>query len=57
VNRDVKKAVEAYWAGKLSVEELLRVAAEVRKWNWQHIQAQGIHMLIPLIHSFMHTCN
>jgi 5-methyltetrahydropteroyltriglutamate--homocysteine methyltransferase len=38
----VKKAVEAYWAGKSSAEELEKVAAEVRKASWTSVKAHGV---------------
>jgi 5-methyltetrahydropteroyltriglutamate--homocysteine methyltransferase len=41
-NREVKKAVEAYWAGKISADELQTAAAEVRKSNWTTIKAHGV---------------
>ncbi|KAH7097387.1 cobalamin-independent methionine synthase [Auriculariales sp. MPI-PUGE-AT-0066] len=41
-NREVKKAVEAYWAGKLSVEELTKVAADVRKTSWTSLKERGV---------------
>ncbi|KIY74013.1 cobalamin-independent methionine synthase [Cylindrobasidium torrendii FP15055 ss-10] len=41
-NREVKKAVEAYWAGKISAEELTKAASEVKKSNWTSIKAQGV---------------
>lgn len=41
-NREVKKAVEAYWAGKSSAEELQKVAADVRKQSLESIKAQGV---------------
>ncbi|VDB96957.1 unnamed protein product [Peniophora sp. CBMAI 1063] len=41
-NREVKKAVEAYWAGKLSADELTNAAAEVRKGNWQALKGKGV---------------
>ncbi|CAE6405153.1 unnamed protein product [Rhizoctonia solani] len=40
--REVKKAVEAYWAGKLSAEDLQKAAAGVRKASWESIKAQGV---------------
>ena len=33
-NRELKKAEEAYWAGKISKQELLDTAALIRKDNW-----------------------
>ncbi|KDN48107.1 hypothetical protein RSAG8_03123, partial [Rhizoctonia solani AG-8 WAC10335] len=40
--REVKKAVEAYWAGKLSAEDLQKAAADVRKASWTSVKAQGV---------------
>lgn len=45
-NRELKKACESYWAGKISVEELLTVGATIRKENWQ-LQAETGIDLIP----------
>ncbi|KAG8818793.1 methionine-synthesizing 5- methyltetrahydropteroyltriglutamate--homocysteine methyltransferase [Serendipita sp. 401] len=44
-NREVKKAVEAYWAGKSTAEELQAVAAETRKYNWTSIKEQGVDLI------------
>ena len=41
-NREVKKAVEAYWAGKLSADELTKAAADVRKASWISVKSQGV---------------
>ena len=41
-NREVKKAVEAYWAGKLSAEELTKAAADVRKTSWTSVASKGV---------------
>jgi 5-methyltetrahydropteroyltriglutamate--homocysteine methyltransferase len=40
--REVKKAVEAYWAGKISEEDLYKAASETRKANWTSIKEQGV---------------
>ncbi|MDI1306474.1 MAG: 5-methyltetrahydropteroyltriglutamate--homocysteine S-methyltransferase [bacterium] len=45
-NRELKKACESYWAGKISAEELLTVGATIRKENWQ-LQAEAGIDLIP----------
>ncbi|TRX01198.1 5-methyltetrahydropteroyltriglutamate--homocysteine S-methyltransferase [Flavobacterium gawalongense] len=45
-NRELKKACESYWAGKISVEELLTAGATIRKQNWQ-LQAEAGIDLIP----------
>ncbi|MFV8391588.1 5-methyltetrahydropteroyltriglutamate--homocysteine S-methyltransferase [Flavobacterium sp. LB2P6] len=45
-NRELKKACESYWAGKISVDELLTVGATIRKENWQ-LQANAGIDLIP----------
>ncbi|KAF8639707.1 hypothetical protein AX17_000969 [Amanita inopinata Kibby_2008] len=41
-NREVKKAVEAYWAGKISADELTKAAAEVKKESWTNVKAHGV---------------
>ncbi|TDL29545.1 cobalamin-independent methionine synthase [Rickenella mellea] len=41
-NREVKKAVEAYWAGKLTADELTKAAAEVKKFNWTSLKAKNV---------------
>lgn len=41
-NREIKKVVEAYWAGKTNAEEVTKVAAEVKKLNWTELQQRGV---------------
>ncbi|KAF9569315.1 cobalamin-independent methionine synthase [Agrocybe pediades] len=41
-NREVKKAVEAYWAGKISADDLTKAAAEVKKASWTNVKAKGV---------------
>ncbi|KAJ7180214.1 cobalamin-independent synthase [Mycena crocata] len=41
-NREVKKAVEAYWAGKISADDLTKAAADVKKTSWTSIKATGV---------------
>ncbi|RTY98875.1 5-methyltetrahydropteroyltriglutamate--homocysteine S-methyltransferase [Flavobacterium sp. RSP49] len=45
-NRELKKACESYWAGKISVDELLAVGTTIRKENWQ-LQVEFEIDLIP----------
>lgn len=40
-----KKASEAYWAGKISAEELQKVAKEQRLQRWQTLQQQGVEII------------
>lgn len=42
----MKKAVEAYWAGKISADELVKAAADVRKTSWTSLKERGV-ALIP----------
>ncbi|WP_281226990.1 5-methyltetrahydropteroyltriglutamate--homocysteine S-methyltransferase [Flavobacterium aquiphilum] len=44
-NRELKKANELYWAGKISAEELLAAAATIRKQNWQLQAEKGIDLI------------
>jgi 5-methyltetrahydropteroyltriglutamate--homocysteine methyltransferase len=46
-NRELKKACEKYWAGKLSVEELAAAGKNIRLENWKAQQQAGID-LIPV---------
>jgi 5-methyltetrahydropteroyltriglutamate--homocysteine methyltransferase len=41
-NREVKKAVEGYWAGKISADDLTKAAAEVKKSSWTDIKSKGV---------------
>ncbi|KAN0131430.1 cobalamin-independent methionine synthase [Lactarius tabidus] len=41
-NREVKKAVEAYWAGKTTADQLTRAAADVKKSNWTSLKTMGV---------------
>ncbi|KAG6856346.1 hypothetical protein H0H87_005464 [Tephrocybe sp. NHM501043] len=44
-NREVKKAVEAYWAGKISADDLTKIAADVKKASWNAVKAQGVDFI------------
>jgi len=43
--RELKKATEAYWAGKLSRAELEQVGADLRRKNWETQRAAGIDLI------------
>ncbi|MDW8467388.1 MAG: 5-methyltetrahydropteroyltriglutamate--homocysteine S-methyltransferase [Chloroherpetonaceae bacterium] len=44
-HRELKKASEAYWSGKLSQEELLQAARNIRAQNWQTQKEVGIQLI------------
>ncbi|HWB84649.1 MAG TPA: 5-methyltetrahydropteroyltriglutamate--homocysteine S-methyltransferase [Bryobacteraceae bacterium] len=44
-NRELKKAVEAYWAGRTSPDDLRKSAAAIRAANWQIQTDAGIEHL------------
>ncbi|TFK91480.1 5-methyltetrahydropteroyltriglutamate-homocysteine S-methyltransferase [Polyporus arcularius HHB13444] len=44
-NREVKKAVEAYWGGKLSADELTKAAADVKKASWLSLKERGVDVI------------
>jgi len=44
-NRELKKAVEAYWAGNSSREKLLAAAREIRRQNWASQHAAGLDQI------------
>lgn len=44
-NRELKKALESYWAGKTSADDLLAVGKNIRKDNWQLQKTQGADII------------
>src|SRR5687767_4349319 len=45
-NRELKKALESFWSGKMGDTELLRAARQIREQNW-HAQVEAGVDLIP----------
>lgn len=43
--RELKKACESFWAGKISADELEQVAAKIRLENWQLQKAAGVDLI------------
>ncbi|KAG6821606.1 hypothetical protein H0H93_000115 [Arthromyces matolae] len=44
-NREVKKAVESYWAGKISADELTKTASQVKIASWNAVKSQGVDLI------------
>ncbi len=44
-HRELKKATEAYWHGRLSQEELEAAGSRLRRQNWARQQAAGIDLI------------
>lgn len=44
-NRELKKACEAFWADKISREDLLETASKIRRENWQRMKDLGIELI------------
>ncbi|MCA1760713.1 MAG: 5-methyltetrahydropteroyltriglutamate--homocysteine S-methyltransferase, partial [Bacteroidales bacterium] len=44
-NRELKKAVEGYWAGKITYDELLAVGAAIKQKNWLLQKDLGIDLI------------
>ncbi|MEV1053782.1 5-methyltetrahydropteroyltriglutamate--homocysteine S-methyltransferase [Streptomyces sp. NPDC049887] len=42
-NRELKKAVEGYWKGRVTADAVRATAAELRRSNWQQLAEAGIH--------------
>ncbi|MFG2757968.1 5-methyltetrahydropteroyltriglutamate--homocysteine S-methyltransferase [Streptomyces wuyuanensis] len=42
-NRELKKAIEGYWKGRVTADALRATAAELRRSNWQQLAEAGIH--------------
>ncbi|MDQ8704968.1 5-methyltetrahydropteroyltriglutamate--homocysteine S-methyltransferase [Streptomyces sp. LHD-70] len=41
-NRELKKAVEGYWKGRVDADTLRATAAELRRSNWQELAGAGL---------------
>ncbi|MDY0163178.1 5-methyltetrahydropteroyltriglutamate--homocysteine S-methyltransferase [Desulfobotulus sp.] len=54
-NRELKKATEAYFQGRLSPEELQAEGASLRKTHWEDQKDAGIHQLVSNDFSFYDT--
>ena len=44
-NRELKKACEAYWSGKISLQELEEAGRLERQKNWQTQQKAGVGLI------------
>ncbi len=44
-NRELKKACEQYWSGKISVKELMKAGSNIRKQNWELQKNKGIDLI------------
>jgi 5-methyltetrahydropteroyltriglutamate--homocysteine methyltransferase len=44
-NRETKKALEAYWSGKISYEALIKTGKEIKLKNWQLQRDMGIDLI------------
>ncbi|MEU3988812.1 5-methyltetrahydropteroyltriglutamate--homocysteine S-methyltransferase [Streptomyces platensis] len=42
-NRELKKAIEGYWKGRVTANTLLETAKDLRRSNWQQLADAGIH--------------
>ncbi|WP_435243870.1 5-methyltetrahydropteroyltriglutamate--homocysteine S-methyltransferase [Streptomyces cucumeris] len=42
-NRELKKAIEGYWKGRITADALRDTAAELRRTNWRQLAGAGIH--------------
>ncbi|MEV5596095.1 5-methyltetrahydropteroyltriglutamate--homocysteine S-methyltransferase [Streptomyces sp. NPDC052496] len=42
-HRELKKAVEGYWKGRVSADALQETARDLRRANWQQLAEAGIH--------------
>ncbi|MCD9901362.1 5-methyltetrahydropteroyltriglutamate--homocysteine S-methyltransferase [Streptomyces sp. MT29] len=42
-NRELKKAIEGYWKGRVDADTLRRAAAELRRGTWQQLAEAGVH--------------
>lgn len=43
--RELKKACEAYWSGKINTDNLLEIGSELKKQNWKQQHVLGIDLI------------
>ncbi|MFH8562097.1 5-methyltetrahydropteroyltriglutamate--homocysteine S-methyltransferase [Streptomyces sp. NPDC017988] len=41
--RELKKAIEGYWKGRVTADALHSTAAELRRTHWQYLSGAGLH--------------
>ncbi|MCP5426394.1 MAG: 5-methyltetrahydropteroyltriglutamate--homocysteine S-methyltransferase [Gammaproteobacteria bacterium] len=60
VKRELKRALESFWAEKTSETQLLETARAIRKENWRHQRAAGIDLIpsndFSLYDQMLDTC-
>lgn len=44
-HRELKKACENYWAGKINADQLLSVARQIRRQNWETQKRAGLDLI------------
>ncbi len=44
-DRELKRATEGYWAGKVSADELASVCAQLRREQWEEQRNAGIELI------------
>ncbi|WP_327250917.1 5-methyltetrahydropteroyltriglutamate--homocysteine S-methyltransferase [Streptomyces sp. NBC_01244] len=42
-NRELKKAIEGFWKGRVTADALRETAAELRRTNWRQLAEAGVH--------------
>ncbi|MFJ6248784.1 MULTISPECIES: 5-methyltetrahydropteroyltriglutamate--homocysteine S-methyltransferase [unclassified Streptomyces] len=42
-DRELKKAIEGYWKGRVTADALRSTAAELRRTNWRQLAGAGVH--------------
>ncbi|KAA6223615.1 5-methyltetrahydropteroyltriglutamate--homocysteine S-methyltransferase [Streptomyces albofaciens JCM 4342] len=42
-NRELKKAIEGYWKGRVTADALVETARDLRRANWQQLVDAGVH--------------
>ena len=44
-NREIKKAIEGYWSGKINYNQLIQTSAEIKQKNWLLQKDLGIDLI------------
>jgi methionine synthase II (cobalamin-independent) len=51
-NREIKKAIEGYWSGKINYNQLIQTSAEIKQKNWLLQKDLGIDLIFSNDFSF-----
>ena len=54
-HRELKKITEAYWAGKATIDELVKTGKDIRAHNWKLQKDAGVDIIASNDFSYLLT--